>query len=310
MLCHGKPLLCGKKVKTSILTDGNESEGEDMYGFLPKKTNLLPRTAVRRENIYEASPRKPVKKVVTFREEPPRVRFIQRRHSCAENFRNYAAAKYNYRPLIPVERLPSYPNSGAGTDSQTSSILISSVPPESVCGHYRRRPLLPPPNVKSLSPLPSLGRPRPPCYHVAVRRAASFSASRGMNRNWTVRKPPSPALLVPERAETPSSISIPEPMPLLNRHLSSSTSDLYVDSFALKRSQSRDLSVSSSASSVSEATVYRKIGPSDYVSVNGKPVRKNFRSSMESSSDDGVDVSFRSSVASSTVFIKIFLSFF
>ncbi len=272
MLCHGKP-LCGKRAKNGTLSDGNDSEGEDMYGFLPKEKTIA--ACVRRENIYESAPRKAAKpKAVTFVNEPPRVKLIQRRHSCADNFGGYAAARFNYQPLIPVERLPSYPNSVRRSASSVGA---------SVCGHYQRRQQLPPP-----SPV----RPPPPCYLVAVRRAASFSASRGVNRGLLLRRPPPPTATVSRAAAERASP--------LNRTVSSSTSDLYVDSFALKRVQSQDLSAASSTSSISEATVYRKIGPCDYVSVSEKPQRKSF-GSQESSSDDGVDVSFRSSLGSSTV---------
>lgn len=283
MFCHGKK-LCGKKSKNTALSDGNDSEGEDMYGFLPKKTTTTTtRACVRNENIYESAPRKVVKstkpKVVTFLNEPPKVRLIQRRHSCADNFQNYIADRYDYKPLIPIERLPSYPNS-----------VHRSASGSSVCTHYRRPPLL------SLSPV----RFPPPCYREAVRRAASFSASRGINRGFVGIKQLS---IVPETNNKSGRVLL-SPKTLtstLHKSVFSSTSNLYVDSSALKRTHSRDLSIASSTSSISEATVYRKIGPCDYVSVNDKePHRKSFRS-VESSSDDGVEVDVRSSVCSSTV---------
>lgn len=277
MLCHGKPLLCGKKAKNSILSDGNESEGEDMYGFLPKK--IVPPIAVRRENIYGESPRRRPVRRVTFKDEPPKVQLIQRRHSCAENFRSFAARKYDYQPLIPIENLPLYPNLVGRSSSNYGEHLVD------------RRPVFA--SDRGVPPV----RLAPPCYHVAVRRAASFSATRGVSRGFTIRRPAQSVGRFADQSTTPIT-------PALNRQFSSSTSDLYADSLVSKCDESQNLSAGSSTSSVSEVTVYRKIGPGDYVSVssdNKQPQRKSFRSSIESSSDDGVDVSFHSSVSSSTV---------
>lgn len=226
-----------------MLSGGNDSEGEDMYGFLPKnktdsKRSSLVERSGRVENIYET--RKPTK-VVTFKNEPPRVRIIQRRHSCAENFRNYQS--YYRSPY--VNRTPSYP--------PAIKRSTSFVEP---CAHYHQRPLPPPPQMQM--------RPPPPSYNVAVRRAASFSATRGVNRGFP--KQPQPALNTDVQSN-------------LNRIHSSSTSELYVDSFSLKRAPSREiLSAASSTSSISEATVYKKVGPGDYVSVSDKTFhRKSFR---------------------------------
>lgn len=236
-----------------MLSEGNDSEGEDMYGFLPKN-KLDPKYERRVENIYET--RKPVK-VVTFKNEPPRVRIIQRRHSCAENFRNYQQTYY--RSPYVANRTPSYP----------PAIKRSNSFVESACAHYHRRPLPTPPQM----------RPPPPSYNVAVRRAASFSATRGVKGGFPRRPPP------PVRTEADGSAQPTN----LNRVHSSSTSDLYVDSFSLKRAPSREiLSAASSTSSISEATVYKKIGPGDYVSVSDKTFhRKSFKCETTSGARPG-----------------------
>ena len=251
-----------------MLSEGNDSEGEDMYGFLPKKTAAP--TAVRRENIYEKNPRRPARRV-TFKDEPPRVRLIQRRHSCADNFRTFAARKYEYQPLIPIEQLPSYPN-----PARRSGVAAAAA--ASFRDREGRRGAFP--DMPAGAAVP---RASPPCYQVAVRRAASFSAARGVNREYMVRRPPPYPKFAPQ---------IPPPMPLLSRQFSSSTSDLYVDSLALKNLQSRDVVAADGSTStlMSEATVYRKVGPRDYVSVGDQPRHKTFRTSMESSSDEGVDM--------------------
>lgn len=332
MLCHGRPLSCAKKSKAAVpLAEGNDSEGEDMYGFLPKKLTVTP-ACIRRENVYEAAPRKAAakSKVVTFLNEPPKVRLIQRRHSCAENYRSYAPGTYDGRPSAlrsadsqpehpePQrlhQRPPSHPQQHLQQPQQPAwhqwqfpHRWSSGCAGNSVCGHYWRR--MSPPSPSAMPRASSSSRPPPPGYHVAVRRAASFSASRGVNSNRlglarslragpltsaSVAAPSYPPLL----GQQPHALRVDEsvkfdvvvggggggPSSNLNRAVSSSTSDLYVDPFALKRAQSRDLiSVASSTSSMSEATVYRKIGPCDYVSVGDNPCHKSFRS-KESSLD-------------------------
>lgn len=268
MLCHGKP-ICGKKSKDMLTEGGNESEGEDMYGFLPKPKPNLPRSSLiertgRVQNIYET--RKPAK-VVTFKNEPHQVRIIQRRHSCAENFRDYQPSSCrSARTVAITNRTPSYPPAIKRSTSFAEP-----------CAHYHRRPLplLPPPQQQLMPE-----RPPPPCYNIAIRRAASFSASRGVNRGYP-RRPP-PFVGGPEMPKL-----LPMPPLFAQMHHSSSTSDLYVDSFSLKRAQSREiLSAASSTSSISEATVYRKIGPGDYVSVSDKQSnRKSFRCENDDAQD-------------------------
>lgn len=346
MLCHGKPLSCAKKSKMGAsLPADDDSEGEDMYGFLPKKLTVTP-ACIRRENIYEAAPRKAAAatatttKVVTFLDEPPQVRLIQRRHSCAEDYRGYASAKFDRRPPTrhPIDPQPqlrcTVQPPPPSHQQQQSQNLGAQLPPSlayrsqfphrwssgsagnSVCGHYWRRML--PPSPPS-TPRPSAAwRPPPPGYHVAVRRAASFSASRGINANRLAvgARPPAGHSFASSTATRPHP---PQSRPLrpvdpvkcggggdagassnLRRAASSSTSDLYVDSLALKRAQSRDLlSVASSTSSMSEATVYRKIGPCDYVSVCDTPCRKSFASRRRSSDD-------RAANSSSTVRFFLF----
>lgn len=282
-----------------------------MYGFLPKKLTVTP-ACIRRENVYEAAPRKVATKpkVVTFLDEPPKIRLIQRRHSCAENYRSYASTKYDCGPLAlrSTDALPQraeqqqqpqklLPPPSHQLQQLPSHRWSSGCAGSSVCGHYWRRMLPPSPRLSST------WRPPPPGYHVAVRRAASFSASRGLNANRfavdgrplcgaslaSVAPPAQPPQQHPLRAVEPVKRDVvAEASSNLNRAVSSSTSDLYVDSFALKRAQSRDLlSVASSTSSMSEATVYRKIGPCNYVSVCDRPCRKSFRS-PESSFDDRI----------------------
>lgn len=292
MLCHGKA-ICGKKNAGGRSTDGNDSEGEDMYGFLPKVPQQSATTCgIRRcENIYGPSPRRRRRsadgkpKSVTFVDEPPRVRLIQRRYSCADNYRDYAAARY--APATIDAPAPSSYHYRAPVQRSHSFIASSDRAFYGACHDT-----------------PTIARPPPPCYQVAVRRAASFSASRGVNRVGSCPRRPQFERSVPPAAMTP-----------LNRVQSSSTSELYVDSIALKKNLQRQetitatptrcikepLSTASSTSSVSDATVYRKLpGPSDfYVSVDeNKPRTKSFRISQASSTDDGVDVSFQSSTVS------------
>lgn len=137
---------------------------------------------------------------------------------------------------------------------------------------------------------------RPPPYSVAVKRAASFSTSRGVvaNRLKKLSCPPTMTSRnndgknrnIPTTTMTIGGTSVIADSSRFvanSRGLSSSTSDLYVDSVSLRKVQSRELlSTASSTSSVSEATVYQRIGPCNYVGVSSDKSKRIPSSSSSS----------------------------